>query len=253
MMLPVRLTIHRAAELGDDVYDEMHALYRHSHDTDRATFEAKTKRKFHEIAILRRRESGALVSFLGARAEDVEVDGRRVHALYMGQAMTAPSARRSGLSLLCPLAFTARAVKRSLRMPVVGWQDALTVRTFLLVARFADEYYPHPRLQMSADVRALRDHLGRAHYGDDYDAAQGIVRKPSRLVLEEDIRPEKLADEHIGFYARANPGYVRGDGLLQVFPLSVGICLKAALRLMWRTLRPRVGRWTSRRSPASPT
>lgn len=230
--------MRRVADLRSPNYDEMYALYAPSHDIERASFEEKTNRKFSELFVIRRAGSGRLVGFIGARLDDVTLSsGEVVRALYMGQAMLEPSVRGGPLSALGPLYFMARTALTLPPRRAFLWQDCVTVQTFMLVARHAATYYPHPRLPMPSDVAELRTILGTANYGDAYDPIHGIVLKAARLVIEAPIRPEKLADEHVRFYAESNPGHVNGDGLLQLTPITVAGCVYSAFRAVLRMSR----------------
>ncbi len=67
---------------------------------------------------------------------------------------------------------------------------------------------------------ALRDALGRRHYGDAYSS--GTVRKTSKLLRAgvADLGDDELSDPDVAFYAAMNPGHHHGDGLLVLVPAS---------------------------------
>jgi hypothetical protein len=232
-MFRICLRVLPAPSLSETWLARMWALYEGSHDVDRDTFCDKTRRKFREVAVLTDRRE-AVVGFIGANWDEVALpSGARVFALYMGQAMLAHELRGSGWSVAGPVVLGLRGLWRARGRQVVLWQDALTVRTFLLVARHA-VYHPHPTLEMPAELRQLRDHLGHRHYPSLYDAERGVVRKGHVLVTEPPIDPARLDDPHIRFFAEANPGYVHGDGLLQLTPLDASILLRAGVGSLFK-------------------
>lgn len=92
---------------------------------------------------------------------------------------------------------------------------------------------------MPEDLRELRDVLGARRYGSRYCSDSGVVRKDARLVTEENIDPARLSNPHIRFYAESNPGYVNGDGLIQLTPLGVKEFVRAGVSAGRTLLRSR--------------
>ena len=90
-------------------------------------------------------------------------------------------------------------------------------RTYRFLPVFWREFHPRFDAAMPPTARALLDALAVDRFGSQYDPATGIVRLASPQVLRADLRaipPARLEDPHIAFFARANPGYARGDELV---------------------------------------
>jgi hypothetical protein len=122
----------------------------------------------------------------------------------------------------------------------VLWQDCITVRSFLLVARHNDDYHPHPTRPMPTWLRDLRDHLGLRHYGASYDPTTGVVRKTQQLVRDASLDAERArTDPAVALYASLNPGHVHGDGLLQLLPFTLTSFLRSAWHVYARVGRHR--------------
>ena len=131
-----RISLVRTESLTSTDYDEMWELYRLSHDVSRQTFEAKTVEKFSHICLMRHR--GRVIGFFGADGEVVETpSGKRFYAQYQGQAMLDRRWRKTGWSVMGPVVLGLHGVWRARRLPYVLWQDAVTVRTFMLIAKHA--------------------------------------------------------------------------------------------------------------------
>jgi len=231
MIVPAMVPVDEAP---DALFEAMWALYRPSHAVDLDTFARKTRQKFSDLVVLR--DGGRVVGFFGGGpVEPLALpSGETVMTRYLGQAMVAPSLRRSGWSMVCPLLLGAAAVHRSGPRRTFLWQDCITVRTFLLAARHAPVTWPHPSVETPEEARFVRDAVARRAYGASYDPATGVVRKEKRLVLEADIDPRRLDDPLVAFYAARNPGYVYGDGLIQVFPMSWSMLARATGRTLLR-------------------
>lgn len=216
--------------------DAMWQLYKHSHDVDYTTFSTKTKTKFREFSLIH--DDDKVVGFCGCSWKTVKLStGERVFAMYQGQTMLEKRLRKTGWSVYGPMILGLRGVARAKGKRVILWQDALTIRTFMLVAKNVPVYFPHPDRPMPDDLRELRDILGRDAYGDRYCAQSGIVKKDARIVTEENIHPDRMTNKHIRFYAEANPGYVHGDGLMQLTPLNTKILVAAGAQAAKTTLR----------------
>ena len=227
MIVPSFVPVSSAS---DDLLHAMWEIYRPSHEVDLETFCTKTRRKFSDLVVLRdgRRVLGF---FGGGPVQPLTLpSGEEVMTRYLGQAMVVPELRRSGIAIVSPLLLGFQAVHRGRPKRVFVWQDCITVRTFLLAARHAPHTWPYPGKVMPEEIRFVRDAVGRSMYGPAYDPAAGVVRKTERIVVEPDIDPRRLKDPLVAFYAQANPGYVHGDGLLQVFPMSWPL-------LAWSTAR----------------
>lgn len=210
----------------------MWEIYRPSRAVDLPTFVDKTRQKFSDLVVLR--DGARVLGFFGGGAVEPLTlpSGEVVMARYLGQAMVVPELRRSGWAMVCPLLLGAAAVYTSGRRRTFLWQDCVTVREFLLAARHAPVTWPYPGRVMPDEARFVRDTLGSGAYGAAYDPESGVVRKQRRLVLEGDIDRRRLEDPLVAFYAEANPGYVHGDGLIQVFPMTWTMLGKATLRTL---------------------
>jgi hypothetical protein len=90
-------------------------------------------------------------------------------------------------------------------------------RTYRFLPVFWREFYPRHGSATPPDVERVLRRLARERFGEQFDAAAGVVRFKHPQVLGESLRgiPEpKLADPHVAFFAKANPGHERGDELV---------------------------------------
>ena len=91
-------------------------------------------------------------------------------------------------------------------------------RTYRFLPVFWKEFWPR---HDSVERPALLESLARARYGERYE--NGIVRLEFPQILRPDlaeIPSGRLANPHVEFFARANPGYDRGDELVCLCPLT---------------------------------
>jgi hypothetical protein len=96
-------------------------------------------------------------------------------------------------------------------------------RTYRLLPAFGHRFVPHWSGD-DAGLGRLRDAVAADMFGDDYDAASGIVRfSPPR----GNLRPEwalpsarERRRPEVDFFLRRNPGYRDGDELVCLCPLG---------------------------------
>lgn len=219
-----RVDIRPLAALDVTARAAMWALYAPHHDIDRASFAAKLA-GLDEVALFTARADGRLVGFCGLRCRVfVGDDGRRRAAFYMGLTFID---RRWRSHALIPRMVIQRMLVPWLTRAHDGlyfWSDCLTYRPYLVMARNLREYYPSRHRATPAEIDALLAAIGRAHYGDDFDAARGIVRK-AKVTLhatERGISPADLDDPDIRFYLERNRDYADGDGMLALCPATLG-------------------------------
>ena len=210
----------------------MWEIYRAGHEITRAEFEAASFRKFDRIFLYRRRD-GVLRGFMGIRDRTLCLpDASRIRCIYFGQACFRPEDRGSGMAVVAPLLLSVGHVLRFPGRRALGWFDALTVRPYLMSHRAAAEVYPDPRRPTPPELIEVRDRLGHTYYGDAYDPARGVIRKTARLVSEPPVDPARLADPLVRHYVELNPGYVDGDGLLVLVPVTMATVRRALRRIL---------------------
>lgn len=102
-------------------------------------------------------------------------------------------------------------------------------RTYRFLPVFWREFWPR---HDAPEPPVLLDLLARERFGDRY--AHGLVRfhQPQRLRgALADIPPGRLADPHIAFFARRNPGWASGDELVCLCDLAPANLSPAGLRV----------------------
>lgn len=195
-------------------------IYRQRHHVDRQTFMARF-RAFDRIIFFR--EAGRIIGGSGFRMKDYCLSTwKTVNSIYIAQSYILPRYRNRQL---LSMAYARVVVECKLCRPfqeIWFWMDAISYKPYLLLGNHVREFYPSPARQMPDWIRELRDDIGRTYYPGMYDARAGVVRKPARRLASATgrINAADLENEFIRYYTRLNPGHVRGEGLLCVFPGS---------------------------------
>ncbi len=166
--------------------------------------------------------NGQLVGFTGFRIKEVKTESGTFQTLYIGQTVMTQNFR--GQSMIprtcCTLLFKL-FLKNPFR-PVHIWCDALTYKPYLLFANSVKRFYPSRQEATTPKIKALLEHLGHHYYGERYDATNGTVRKPANVIADPStlISAQDRLNKDIDFYAKANPGYEQGNGLLLITPID---------------------------------
>ena len=82
------------------------------------------------------------------------------------------------------------------------------------------------------------DAYGRYCYPEDYDPQTGVIcYKQQKDRLKEhvaDITEDKLKDEHIAYFVKHNPEYIKGNDIVCITRLSKDNLSKRAVRFLFQ-------------------
>jgi hypothetical protein len=164
----------------------------------------------------------------------VIVEEEPITAFFSGDTIVAStvvprrSCRGSGAGTSFPAGANARTA-------VFWFLIAAGYKTYRFLPVFFREFYPTWRAPTPAfHAHAFRV-LGRAKFGDDYDAADGVVRFREPMPLRSgvaDVSFPRLRDPHVAFFVRANPGHSRGDELACLCEISAANLTPAGQRML---------------------
>ncbi len=178
-----------------------------------ATFDADLDEK--DAAVLLLGTDGRLAGFSTLLRIETAQGGRPVTAFFSGDTVVRPDARGAAQM---PRLWSRHVFSEAAREPerdAVWFLLSSGFRTYRFLPTFFRSFAPaHDGHATDAD-RALLATLARTRYGDRYDAAAGVVRlaHPTPLRDGVDTLARRLGDPHVAFFARANPGWTRGDEL----------------------------------------
>jgi len=95
-------------------------------------------------------------------------------------------------------------------------------RTYRYLPYYFNLFWPRYDAPTPPFVRTLIEGFANLKFPDEFDPASGIIRSVWDYVKPgvADIKKRHLRDPHIEYFARVNPGYIRGDELVCVAELS---------------------------------
>jgi hypothetical protein len=224
--------VPRSALSTDDV-SEMYRLFRqHFERVSEPRFRLDLEQKHW---VIRLRDRHGLHGFSSLRFIRTKCAGQSLNVLYSGDTIVASEAR--GTTILARTWIdSVRRLSQYYGAPDLQWLLLVSgFRTYRLLPAFWRDFFPRYSAPTPANVRATIDALSAAVFGDDYSAADGIVRfaepQPLRPELSH-IPANRLEDPHVRFFAERNPGHVNGDELVCWTRLSHDNLTDAGLR-MW--------------------
>ena len=145
-----------------------------------------------------------------------------VSVVYSGDTVVAPEAWNSPALSRAWIA-CVNALRRTYPRGRYYWLLLTSgFRTYRFLPVFWREFYPRFDASMSPERKQLLDFLARERFGVQYNPQNGIVRfdQPQQLRDRTNLVPTKVADPHIVYFLRANPGYVSGDELVCLTELT---------------------------------
>jgi hypothetical protein len=218
---------------------EMYALLRtYFAGTTRARFEADLREK-ESVILLREAASGRIQGFSTLMRLAVRVDGREIVAFFSGDTIVDRGFwGETALSRVWGETVFPEADRTSAERPgtAVYWFLICSgYKTWRFLPVFFREFYPSPDAAIPPAVGRLMDTLGTMKFGSQYDPSARVVRFAAAAPLRPgvaEITAGRLRDPRIAFFARMNPGHLRGDELACLAELSRSNLTKAGLRLV---------------------
>ncbi|HOV79583.1 MAG TPA: hypothetical protein PK728_05700 [Bacillota bacterium] len=95
-------------------------------------------------------------------------------------------------------------------------------RTYRYLPYYFNLFWPRYDAPTPPLVRAMIEGFANLMFPKDFDPASGVIRSGCDYVKPgvADVKERHLKNPHIEYFARVNPGYVRGDELVCVAELS---------------------------------
>lgn len=204
---------------------ELWALARRFHDTDEAYFAAGLA-KHREVVRFRERR-GALV---GLAAIDVlhhplPPTGELATLLFTSNVVIEPAYRGHNLVQRAGARTFLETRFRYPRRRIFWLFDTFSYKSYLLLARNFETFWPHPSREMPRDMRRFRDEVAARHYGPAFDPSCALVRRSGRKRLRPETAPigeRELHNPHVRHFVELNPGHHEGDMLVCLAPLDLG-------------------------------
>jgi hypothetical protein len=219
----------------DDRAAMFHLMERSYVNMRRDRFDADLNDK-QWVILIRSENSHCLVGFSTQLMLGSQVRGKRVDALYSGD--TVVDREHWGDPALASAwgNFALQFVDTYQPRPLFWFLTSKGFRTYRYLPLFFRSYFPRPETPTPAWEQSVIDAFGRRVAGDMFDPTCQIIRTAEG---KDYVRPEIAepglrisTDPHVRFFVDRNPGFIRGDELCCLAPLTRDNFTRSAYRVI---------------------
>lgn len=229
--------VRSAAALDPGIREDMYRLFARAYAaTDRARFRADLATK--RDVLLLRDGAGRLAGFTTLAVFDDEDRGRPIRVVFSGDTLVDPACWGSHALNFAWIRHMARIRDERPDTPLYWLLISKGYRTYRYLSTFALDYVPRRDGRDDPALSALRDRLAARLFESAFDPVRGIVAHDpprDRLAPALTTLPSAgRAAQEARFFARANPGFTRGDELVCLCALDEDNMRPFARRLFAR-------------------
>ncbi len=208
--------------LSPETRESMFTLHaRHFAHVERARFMTDLDDK--QWVILLRKPDGGLAGFSTQTLMAPADETGPARFLFSGDTIIAPEHWNTPYLAGCFGHLMLRLIDQHRHTPIYWFLISKGFRTYRFLPVFFIRFWPAPDRVMPPDMRALLSCAARLRFGTAFDAKNGIIRMRDgdRLIPElAQVPPSRLRDPAVAFFLRSNPGYVHGDELACLAPVT---------------------------------
>lgn len=207
-------------------------LETHFIGVSRGSFEQDLEEK--NFALLLDDDQGGLAGFSTILFYDSVHEGERVSVVYSGDTIVAPShwnspaLSRSWIQAVMDLHARAQTSRLWWLLLSAGF------RTYRFLPVYWRSFFPRYDIETPEASRRWMDELASARFGEQYSAAEGIVRFRNAYRLRPELAQPpagKRVDPHVAYFLARNPGHLAGDELVCLTEIAAGNLTRAGWRM----------------------
>lgn len=209
---------------------------------ERRQFERDLDRKLVVIQV-RDPANDQLVGFSTQTVLQCEVNGKSVRALYSGDTVMQPKSWGDAALAHAWGNFALQLIDEERRDGSLYWfLTSKGFRTYRYLPLFFKQFCPSIEQVASAASTAVITALGKQVAGAAFDAEAGVIRPQQHSYFARGAvaHPGRRGqfDPHVRYFLERNPGYLHGDELCCLAPLSRENFTAAAYRVIAATAVP---------------
>lgn len=216
--------------------EQLWAIFARLYDAvDEATFRADLAEK-DRVLLLRDGPGGDIRGFTTILCLEVRVGGETLDVVYSGDTGIDPRYWGGQALVQAWGRFLGEVRSWHPERRLYWFLISKGYRTYLYLPFFFHRFYPRAEAPTPAFEQALIDHLARARYPGDYNAATGVVEF---AVSHGHLKPalaetpaHRRQHPHVRFFLERNPGFTRGHELVCVAEIAADNMKGLGLRLL---------------------
>jgi hypothetical protein len=231
--------------LSPATIDEAYALFAAAYaGTDRSRFANDLAEK-QRVILLHDRETGQLKGFSTVLLSEIATSRGPATLVFSGDTVVDRAYWGQKELQLAVAALLLSLKLRQPRRPLYWFLISKGYRTYLILANAFPRSIPRDGAAEDAELRAMLDHVAGERFGDEYNAATGIIRHtvPQEYVRDgvAPVTAAALRNRHVRFFVDRNPSHGVGDELACLAVVRVRDLLIAMARFLVRRASRMVG------------
>ena len=224
--------------ISEPVKNEMWNIYQKYYSYSRDYFMQRIPQNTH-FAFFYDQEK--MIGFTGLRINKIKTNGKKTLLLYFGQAVIETKYRGQNILRRMSIKIGIKYFWDLIFSSGYCWCDTVSFKSYLFFAKSMAEFYPTYKRGTPIQEEHVIYSIGETFYPESFCAFTGTVIKENNFVTDPSakITQRHLASPDIRFYAMANPGHAKGDGLITIVPMSIKNLFHLAKRMLHRKKRNR--------------
>jgi hypothetical protein len=207
-------------ELSDSLKKEMYELFITYFVVSEKVFMEDMSKK-DEVLLLCDEKTGAIKGFSTIKLIHLTVEHVRIKAIFSGDTII-DTLYRSETELI---KHVGRFVYERIEEEVKFYWFLITMgfRTYRFLPLFFHEYYPRYDKHTPVFEQKVMNALAVKEFGNCYNKEMGVIIPTSENYLKETyatIPSRRLANPHIEYFLKRNPGFAKGEELVCIAEIS---------------------------------
>ena len=219
--MTIKIRFRKVKSFSTDENHILWSVFQESYDLSFEDF-LKKQQSLDRYAIYLNQEQ-QIVGYTGIRDHSFVTGNKKYRTIYFGQTIIKSEYRKKNLIQKTVVKLFSQHFLSLRRSKLFIWNDSLSYRPYLIMAKNLKCYYPSANVQHQKEHIEIRDILGEKYYGASYCSKTGTVQKNKTILKEKELTlsNKDLSNPHIQFFISKNPNFVKGHGLITFCPATM--------------------------------
>lgn len=186
------------------------------------------------VFLMQDTQTADIVGFTTALVMPLNINYRKIYAIYSGDTIIHHSYRGSQQLLLSWCTIAGQLKAKINDAPLYWFLIVKGYRTYRYLPLFTRRFYPNWRYPTPARIQKILDTMAKAKFGNAYQPDEGLIRfTHSKGHLKgqwADVPAHLTGKPDIRYFLERNPGYHLGDELACITELTEANLKSHALR-----------------------
>ncbi len=207
-------------KLPDSLKKQMYALFTTYFEVKEKVFMDDMSKK-EKVLLLSDERTGEIKGFSTIKMIGLTVDNTKVKVIFSGDTLVDTFYRMETELIKHYGRFVYERIEEGVKF--YWFLISMGFRTYRFLPLFFYEYYPRYNKETPIFEQKVMDVLGTAEFGNCYNKEKGIIIPTEENFLKRtyaSIPSKRLANPHIQFFLKRNPGYAKGEELVCIAEIT---------------------------------